>query len=329
MSAACSVASGASNSGSRGRDSRPSGSSRSTHTPKRSCGSTGPMPLFMATLHRLIGEQFQRLTSSPVASPARTSAVLERELASRGVVLASGAITPRRLGFYDPGSHSLRTYQSSLVEDCTLSLETLPRSGMMRNGIVYQLPALVRLTGVTESTSFPTPTVADTFTGNLKSSQQKEGSRHSVNLSQAVRMFPTCRSKENGDYQYSSGDHQKPVLTLSGVARMFPTPRAQEHCQYNSEGNYIALSRFVKFHPTPSATDGKRDGTEKQPSSLPKEVGGFLNPLWVEWLMGFPEEWTELDVSETPSSHKSRKSSPKLLKNVSNRRRKSNKRSME
>jgi len=35
--------------------------------------------------------------------------------------------------------------------------------------------------------NFPTPTVADTFTGNLKSSQQKEGSMHSVSLPQAVR----------------------------------------------------------------------------------------------------------------------------------------------
>jgi hypothetical protein len=34
----------------------------------------------------------------------------------------------------------------------------------------------------------PTPTAADTFTDNLKSSQQKEGSMHSVNLSQAVHM---------------------------------------------------------------------------------------------------------------------------------------------
>jgi DNA (cytosine-5)-methyltransferase 1 len=36
--------------------------------------------------------------------------------------------------------------------------------------------------------NLPTPTVADTFTDNLKSSQQKEGSMHSVNLSQAVHM---------------------------------------------------------------------------------------------------------------------------------------------
>ena len=37
-------------------------------------------------------------------------------------------------------------------------------------------------------TMFPTPTVSDTFTGDLASSQQKDGSMHSVTLPQAVRM---------------------------------------------------------------------------------------------------------------------------------------------
>ena len=39
--------------------------------------------------------------------------------------------------------------------------------------------------------NFPTPTVSDTYTGNLKSTQQKEGSMHSVTLPQAVGMVAT------------------------------------------------------------------------------------------------------------------------------------------
>lgn len=35
---------------------------------------------------------------------------------------------------------------------------------------------------------FPTPTVSDTYTDNLASTQQKAGSMHSVTLPQAVRM---------------------------------------------------------------------------------------------------------------------------------------------
>lgn len=37
----------------------------------------------------------------------------------------------------------------------------------------------------------PTPMVSDTFTGNLKSTQQKEGSLHSVTLPQAIAMIQT------------------------------------------------------------------------------------------------------------------------------------------
>jgi DNA (cytosine-5)-methyltransferase 1 len=45
--------------------------------------------------------------------------------------------------------------------------------------------------------NWPTPTAADTFTGNLKSSQQKPGSMHSVNLSQAIHMnWPTPSARD-------------------------------------------------------------------------------------------------------------------------------------
>ena len=65
------------------------------------------------------------------------------------------------------------------------------------NGVVPQQAELalrILLEGVTlpkaggGMTMFPTPTVSDTFTDNLASTQQKEGSMHSVTLPQAVRM---------------------------------------------------------------------------------------------------------------------------------------------
>lgn len=41
------------------------------------------------------------------------------------------------------------------------------------------------------------------------------------------------------------------------------------------------------------------------------QTGGYLNPPWVEWLMGFPSGWLHLlsAVSATRSSRRSRKSS--------------------
>ncbi len=34
-----------------------------------------------------------------------------------------------------------------------------------------------------------------------------------------------------------------------------------------------------------------------------QRVSGWLvNPEWIDWLMGFPGKWTDLEVSATPSS---------------------------
>jgi hypothetical protein len=74
----------------------------------------------------------------------------------------------------------------------------LTRNEMLKaagNGVVPQ-QAILALQMLLEGVDFrtagggqvnlPTPTVSDTFTSNLKSSQQKEGSMHSVTLPQAV-----------------------------------------------------------------------------------------------------------------------------------------------
>lgn len=63
---------------------------------------------------------------------------------------------------------------------------------------------------------------------------------------------------------------------------------------------------------TPRATDTGRgeksetfvkrmgDRTEDCCQSLPSQLGGIPNPEFVEWLMGFPAGWTDLEASETP-----------------------------
>jgi hypothetical protein len=73
------------------------------------------------------------------------------------------------------------------------------------NGVVPQQAELalrILLEGVTlpaggGQVNLPTPTVSDTYTDNLQSTQQKEGSMHSVTLPQAVRMVNFNIVKEN------------------------------------------------------------------------------------------------------------------------------------
>ena len=65
--------------------------------------------------------------------------------------------------------------------------------------------------------------------------------------------------------------------------------------------------RDKEMYPTPLSRDYKspakktrleRTGS-KSGENLPQVVGGKLNPNWVEWLMGWPIEWTDLKPLET------------------------------
>ena len=78
---------------------------------------------------------------------------------------------------------------------------------------------------------------------------------------------------------------------LADQVRMWPTPTAHLH----KEGAYPA--EYTRNTPTLTAEATESEG---KPHS-----SGSLNPAWVEWLMGFPEGWTDLKPSEMPSSRKS------------------------
>ncbi len=71
------------------------------------------------------------------------------------------------------------------------------------------------------------------------------------------------------------------------------------------------LEEYVALWPTPQSQDAKHGAPtewEKKhqvQAHLHNVVNGTLNPMWVEWLMGFPLGWTAFDASGTPSSRKS------------------------
>jgi hypothetical protein len=83
-------------------------------------------------------------------------------------------------------------------------------------------------------------------------------------------------------------------------------PKTRKHVQ-------VTLNRYVQMWPTPTSRDWKSGsmGTQGNSRPLSEEIGGQLNPMWVEWLMEFPLGWTEL----SPSAMQSFQRKPeKLLK---------------
>jgi hypothetical protein len=67
---------------------------------------------------------------------------------------------------------------------------------------------------------------------------------------------------------------------------------------------YLKTDGMTRKHfPTPTAQDAKNNGApsqmERNTKPLNAEVGGALNPPWVEWLMGWPIAWTDLQPLAT------------------------------
>jgi DNA (cytosine-5)-methyltransferase 1 len=90
---------------------------------------------------------------------------------------------------------------------------------------------------------------------------------------------------------------------------MWPTPRASAAMGEKTETiskrletkkSKGKLEESVAMVPTPTARDYKDNGLNtnyqkaKEKNRLAGSAGGSLNPTWVEWLMGYPNGWTDL-----------------------------------
>jgi len=73
----------------------------------------------------------------------------------------------------------------------------------------------------------------------------------------------------------------------------------------NGNGFGLTLDTAVKMWTTPKARDSRSPGGvsehQRHTPDLPIQAGGKLNPQWVEWLMGVPIGWTDLEPLATGS----------------------------
>ena len=173
------------------------------------------------------------LTSFRAAFHAKTYQRQEKEQESMENDQACGH-TWRELSVrFDRDSSSWRTHRCLWDEDLPESSVTLPRSGMMQDGILSErLTSERRIKEIGSGSSLPTPTA----TANMMSPSMQKWPRHR-------NLWPT------------------------------PTAHNAKEAGYPSEHS-------------------------RNTPTLAAQAGGHLNPLWTEWLMGWPLGWTDLKPLE-------------------------------
>jgi hypothetical protein len=164
------------------------------------------------------------------------------------------------------------------------------RSGDRRD----EVPTLL---GMARTDRWPTPTAAD---GGRASETYARGN---LTLLGAIKKCPTPTScdglrgldrtkAKRAELGWNTGE------TLNDFVHRWPTPKGRDSKGRDSKGR-ADLSLPAAVWATPNARDGK--GASSNDRDLTREVGGRLNPVWVEWLMGWPLGWTDCASPVTES----------------------------
>lgn len=146
-------------------------------------------------------------------------------------------------------------------------------------------------------------------------------------LAAQASMWQTPSRADGVGGHTSRGGDRKGEALLGGQVKLWPTPSATDGKGSSRPGQRRGqLSEIETLWPTPKTPTG---GAEARPSRAPRGSGGEdlearsrsiprdpptptdghecspkcrrLNPLFVEWLMGFPLGWTDCERSGTES----------------------------
>jgi hypothetical protein len=206
--------------------------------------------------------------SSLAASRAKTSPPPGKAQDSTASEAASGWKWHESSVKFDPASRSWKTRQCSLLGDLESFSGTWPRWGMMRDGECWEQSTPALRTSETESglSQVPTPRV----TNHQKNSRDKY-----VSLGAWVKLWPTPNQRDWKDTGPTQGNRKSP--NLGTMVHQFATPQARDY--------------------RTGSTD--RWENPERSRNLNDQIGGQLNPTWVEWLMGWPLGWTDSAQSAT------------------------------
>jgi len=181
----------------------PSGRSNSTPIADESSSIISRSQNDTATSEKLAATTSGESTSSPVGSPARTSATPEGASELTASAAGSGPNTHASFANFDPATSSWKTSQLCLDGEWSEFSETWPRAGMTRSGKAFELPMLAPHTEETESGLWPTPNVGGggnppgLLTPHKNHFVRPSGQKAHLSLDQAVKMWPTPTAVTN------------------------------------------------------------------------------------------------------------------------------------
>jgi hypothetical protein len=197
---------------------------------------------------------------------AKTFQLQEKELELKESAQECGNRWQGLLARFDQDLSLWKTVQCSLLEDWEQFSETFPKWGSMRNGELFQQPISEQIIKEKEFGLWPTPVTMDSIGARSEESMIKE-------------------------------------MTVRRPNRMRPG-MLRDQVVWGTTFEEVK----EKIYTTPTARMWKDNG--KSPSELNRnsetlavQAGGQLNPMWVEWLMGWPLGWTDLKPLEMDKSH--------------------------
>lgn len=263
-------------------------------------------------------------TSSTADFLARTSALPELESAWVASDPGFSSKSSDSLANFDRDSFSWRTSQLSLFGGLTEFSWSSLRWGMIVGGRLFQPQKWEPRTCAKDGSFWPTPVANDDNKSPeahlAMKARMPGGPRTKITSLQvmvkAIDRWPTPKASDSNPcgaeamLRYNERTGRKTLIT-EAVKRPkhWPTPRASDGAkggpnQRGSKGDLPLPAAVMKF-PTPCARDYRtgdqadsvRAQTRDHSPNLNDVVapGGQLNPTWVEWLMGYPLEWTVLE----------------------------------
>ena len=264
---------------------------------------------------------FQTATSSQQDTPASHS-VLPGSAEAQKMTDISGRTYFPLFKEKDPLGAFSKMFMGMSLWGSTKCFLTWKGKATPQGRSLFQLVPLTRLTDETEYGSseemWATPNTMDHLPQRSKEALKKQATTSRKGRSKPANL----REQVNPETVQAWREAQEPTT--------WPTPTASQRgsrsedlivnkstVQRRESGQKrgMDLQTAAKMWPTPAARDWKgangyertkeklENGERAQMGQLPnavmmqegKQISGSLNPQWVEWLMGYPEGWTDLE----------------------------------